>query len=144
MGGLLTIFVDPFSSQGCLCSVYAGLLKVDWWVAEDTDAGRRFVWAGLEQPPTDSDGHPWDWVWWIWGKVRTGKSELAAHELSKLWQFLVLRGQSPESFPATVPDPNRDDLVKLVLATLDHLPSSLLGREIRSAIEADAKVNEGE
>lgn len=138
LGGLLTIFVDPFSSQGCFCSVYSGVFKVDWFVEEEGRYGRQLVWTGRQPPATDDTGHPWDWIWWLWGKVRTGKLDLAAEELSKLWQFLVLRGVSPESFPAKVPDPKRDDLASLVLGTLDHLPASAIGIEVRSAIEEDA------
>lgn len=140
LGELLTIFVDPFSSQGCFCSVYSGLLKVDWFVEEESRDGRKRVWTGRQPPPTDDSSHPWDWTWWLWGKVRTGKLNLAAEELSKLWQFLVLRGAPPNSFPATVPRPGHDDLVAFVLRTLDHLPEAPMGAEVRSAIEEDARV----
>jgi predicted nucleotidyltransferase len=139
-GDLLTIFVDPFCTRGTFCSIYRGPLKVDWFVAEVHGDGRRAVWAGHKPPPYDRDAHPWDWLWWLWCKVRSGKYELVSKELSKLWLFLSLRGTSSEAFSPFVPDPDQDDLERLILATMSHLPApeQPVACEVRSAIEKDS------
>jgi predicted nucleotidyltransferase len=140
-GDLLTIFVDPFCSKGTFCSIYSGPFKVDWAVSERSPRGQCVVWTGRARPPSDPDGHPWDWIWWVWCKVRSGKLELARSELSKLWQFLVLRGVSPSVFPALQPEKEQSGLERLVLATLRYLPrpQQPVAREIAHAIESDAR-----
>ena len=137
MGDLLTIFVDPFCPRGTLCSIYRGPLKVDWFVDEEGPNGRREVWTGHRAPPCDVEAHPWDWLWWLWCKVRAGKCTLAARELSKFWLFLTLKGAAPGAFFPLVPDPSQDDLQDLVMRTLDHLPAQghPVAREIRHALE---------
>jgi hypothetical protein len=59
LGHLLTIFVDPFSAIGTVCSVYPGPLKVDWFIREgktpppsvdlegSKGAALRPIWAHL-------------------------------------------------------------------------------------------------
>lgn len=138
-GDPLTFFVDPFSHQGTFCSVFQGPLKVDWFVAEDVNGRRQDVWSGRRQPPRDPEGHPWDWIWWTWGKFRNGRMEFAAQELTKLWQFLVLEGADQRTFPPLVADPS--GLVQLVRATLSKLPgqSRRVAQEVRGAIERDMR-----
>jgi hypothetical protein len=138
-GDLLTLFVDPFCPRGTFCSVYSGPLKVDWFVCEEDDGTRTWVYAGTKPPPYDPDGHPWDWIWWLWGKIRRGDCELGRTELTKLWQFLMLRGAPPDRFPKTLPAADQSQLEAHVLRTLDWLPTGprRLAREISEAIRSD-------
>jgi hypothetical protein len=140
VGDLLTLFVDPFSSIGTLCSIYPGPLKVDWFICEEDAGTRTWVFSGTKPPPYDPDSHPWDWIWWLWGKIRRGDCQLGRTELTKLWQFLVLRGASPDQFPKVLPAAEQSQLEALVLSTLDCLPTSprRLAREISDAIRAAA------
>ncbi len=140
-GNLLTFFVDPFCYRGTICSIYRGPLKVDWFVAEEVSGRRHPIWSGRHPPPSDPEGHPWDWIWWLWGKVRTGRLDLTAKELSKLWQFLVLQGSDPRGFPPAVPDADQARLERLVLETVQKLPaqSCPVAKEVRTAIENDVR-----
>jgi hypothetical protein len=154
-GGLLTIFVDPFSPEGTFCSIYPGPLKVDWFVAEESRGERSghdadissdevvvTVWNGKNSPPYDWESHPWDWLWWLWCKMHGEKSELVSSELPKLWQFLGLHGIEVGDLPPTMPDP-RDigELNRLLRVTMGMLPSSnaRLADEIRRAVTSDPK-----
>lgn len=137
-GELLTIFVDPFSWQGCFCAVYDDLLKVDWFVADGEREDRRMVWSGEQPAPYDPIGHVWDWTWWIWGKIRSGKPDLAATELSKLWAFLVRRGVRSEVFPQHVPRPT-DDLPFMLISTLQHLPTGPIADRVERAIRDESR-----
>jgi hypothetical protein len=144
LGELLAIFVDPYSAIGTICSIYPGPFKVDWFVSEVSEVGERDIWSGSKPPPYDEDAHPWDWVWWLWGKVRRGECKLGGEELSKLWLFLVLRGVSPTSFPAGVPPRDQEVLRKLILETLNHLPApdQEVAREVAAAIREDYRGEE--
>ena len=138
LGEPLTLFVDPFSAIGTICSVYRGPLKVDWFVCEGRPPDRVWIWRGTQPPPTDPDGHPWDWIWWLWGKVRRGQCELARSELAKLWLWLQRSGVSPSAFPAELPPASQARLEEFVIDTLAHLPSpdSELATHISRAIRA--------
>ena len=141
LGPLLTLFIDPFSAIGTLCSVYAGPLKVDWLVCEGEPPDRTWIWSGRQPPPYDADAHPWDWIWWLWGKIRRGECELGRSELAKLWQWLVRNGVSPTAFPPGLPPAEQAQLEALVLETLRQLPSrhERLAAEIAGAIRDDAQ-----
>jgi predicted nucleotidyltransferase len=140
LGDVLTVFVDPFSAIGTICSVYPGPLKVDWFVREGRPPSHKWIWRGASPPPYDSDAHPWDWVWWLWGKLRRGDCELARSELSKLWQWLTRSGVPPNAFPPELPSANQARLEELVVATLPHLPTSPLdlADEVSQAIRSAA------
>jgi hypothetical protein len=139
LGELLAIFVDPYSAIGTICSLYPGPFKVDWFVSEVLEGGERDIWSGSAPPPYDEDAHPWDWVWWLWGKVRRGEGKLGAEELSKLWLFLVLRGEHPGAFPASVPPRDQEVLREQIVDTLDYLPApdQKVAREVAAAIRED-------
>jgi predicted nucleotidyltransferase len=139
---LLTIFVDPFSSDACFCSIYSGPLKVDWLTAEeevvDSRPVRTIVWRGDNPPPYDWKSHPWDWIWWLWCKLCKGDINLVRTDLPRLWQFLVLRGTEPRSFPDSIRSSvTSGELQTHLLATLDLLPAqeTPLAVEIRRGIE---------
>ena len=138
LGHLLTVFVDPFSAIGTICSVYPGPLKVDWLIREGKSPPQVWIWRGAKEPPYDPYGHSWDWVWWLWGKLRRGQSELARSELSKLWQWLTRNGVPPTAFPPELPPANKARLESLVIDTLAHLPShpSELAAEVSRAIHS--------
>ncbi len=140
LGHVLTVFVDPFSAIGTICSVYPGPLKVDWFIREGKSPSQVWIWSGAKQPPYDADGHTWDWIWWLWGKLRRGHSELARSELSKLWQWLTRNGVPPTAFPPELPPANQARLEALVIDTLPHLPSrpTELAEEVSRAIRSAA------
>lgn len=139
---LLTIFVDPFSPDACFCSIYSGPLKVDWLTAEeevvDSKLTRSIVWRGNNTPPYDWESHPWDWIWWLWCKLCKGDVNLVRSDLPRLWQFLVLHGTEPKSFPDSIRNSvTSAELQAHLLATLDSLPAQKtpLAVEIRRGIE---------
>ena len=139
---LLAIFVDPFSPDACFCSIYSGPLKVDWLTAEeeamDSKVVRSIVWRGNNPPPYDWESHPWDWIWWLWCKLRRGNVDLVRTDIPRLWQFLVLHGADPRNFPTSVRNSvNSAELKAHLLATLNLLPAQRtpLALEIRRGID---------
>ena len=114
--------------------ILRGPIKVDLIFPEEPHVHEP-PWAPSAENLQAIDAHLWDWLLWLRSKERSGKDELVAAELEKLFVYL-LRPLSVERAPSSVAEaielyrPARD----AVAASLGCVISPVLEAEVAPAL----------
>ena len=120
---------DRLSDEQCWMLILRGPVKVDLIFPEEPHAHEP-PWVPSAENLGAIDAHLWDWLLWLRAKERSGKDELVATELEKLFVHL-LRPLGVERVPASVVD-----AVELYRPARDAL-AARLGCVISPALEAE-------
>lgn len=125
---------DRLSDEQCWMLILRGPVKVDLIFPEEPHAHEP-PWVPSAENLDAIDAHLWDWLLWLRPKEASGKRELVADELEKLFIHL-LRPLGVERVPTSVADavelyrPARD----VAAATLGCVISPALEAEVAPAL----------
>ena len=128
---------DRLSDEQCWMLILRGPVKVDLIFPEEPHVHEP-PWVPSAENLGAIDAHLWDWLLWLRGKERSGKEELVAAELEKLFVHL-LRPLGVERVPSSVADavelyrPARD----AAAARLGGAVPSALETEVARALRAE-------
>ena len=127
---------DRLSDTQCWMLILRGPVKVDLIFPEEPHVHEP-PWVPSAENLDAIDAHLWDWLLWLRPKERSGKDELVAAELEKLFVHL-LRPLGVERAPSSVADavelyrPARD----AAAARFGCLVSPALEAEVARALRA--------
>jgi len=125
---------DRLSDEQCWMLILRGPVKVDL-IFPDEPHVHEPPWVPSAESLDAIDAHLWDWLLWLRGKERSGKDELVAAELEKLFVHL-LRPLGAERVPSSIADavelyrPARD----AVAGRFGHVSSLALEAEVAPAL----------
>jgi hypothetical protein len=91
---------DRLSDEQCWMLILRGPTKVDLIFPEEPHEHEP-PWEPIADNLEALDAHFWDWMLWLRGKEVSGKQELVAKELQKLFDHL-LRPLSVERVPSSI------------------------------------------
>jgi hypothetical protein len=120
---------DRLSNEQCWMLILRGPVKVDL-IFPDEPHAHEPPWVPSAENLGAIDAHLWDWLLWLRPKEASGKHELVADELEKLFIHL-LRPLGVDRVPLSVAD-----AVELYRPARDALAASL-GCVISPALEAE-------
>ena len=90
---------DRLSSEQCWMLILSGPVKVDLIFFEEAHVPEE-AWKAGPGTLAGIDSHFWDWMLWLRSKEASGKSDLVATELGKLFAHLLAplgAGRAPSS-----------------------------------------------
>jgi hypothetical protein len=93
---------DRLSDQQCWMLILLGPTKVDL-IFPDEPHEHEPPWVPSADTLQALDGHFWDWILWLRAKEASGKNELVATELCKLFDHL-LQPLGVEDIPRSLSD----------------------------------------
>ena len=117
--------------------ILRGPVKVDLIFPEEPHAHEP-PWAPSAGNLLAIDAHLWDWLLWLRGKERSGKDELVAAELEKLFVHL-LRPLGVERVPSSVAEavelycPARDEAAERFGCVVSPALETEVARALRGA-----------
>jgi predicted nucleotidyltransferase len=120
---------DRLSDEQCWMLILRGPVKVDLIFPEEPHVHEP-PWEPRADNLEAIDAHFWDWMLWLRPKEASGKRELVAAELEKLFVHL-LRPLGVERVPSSIAD-----AIELYRPARDATAASL-GRVIAPALEAE-------
>ena len=129
---------DRLSDEQCWMLILRGPVKVDLIFPEEPHVHEP-PWVPSAENLGAIDAHLWDWLLWLRGKERSGKEELVAAELEKLFVHL-LRPLGVERVPSSVAEavelyrPARD----AAAARLGGVVPAALETEVARALRAES------
>jgi hypothetical protein len=129
---------DRLSDEQCWMLILRGPEKVDLIFPEEPHAHEP-PWVPSAENLCAIDAHLWDWLLWLRSKEASGKSELVAAELEKLFVHL-LRPLGVERVPSSIADavelyrPARD----AAAARFGCVVSPALEAEVARALRAES------
>jgi hypothetical protein len=91
---------DRLSDEQCWMLILRGPVKVDLIFADEPHVHEP-PWVPSAENLDALDAHLWDWLLWLRGKERSGKDELVAAELEKLFVYL-LRPLGVDRVPSSI------------------------------------------
>jgi len=120
---------DRLSDEQCWMLILPGPAKVDLIFPEEPHVHEP-PWVPSAENLGAIDAHLWDWLLWLHPKEASGKRELVAAELEKLFVHL-LRPLGVDRVPSSVPD-----AIELYRPARDA-QAARFGRPIAPALEAE-------